>query len=160
MKNIANDLAIFLHIQGLQIQESHCEKFGRNKIKGHWGSFVTEGIRVSLPVDRRVGFWRQNLGNKFWVSRLDWRESLVGQERQCYMTIFIYPKARENPITPKKDGSQIPRRKKNKERKPGCHIPTPLKKISSSRFPGLPPGEGDLPLCDLEPSAILSSFVY
>ena len=53
------------------------EKFGSQQIKGNWGSFVTERIRISLPVLRRVGFWWQNLENKSWVARLGWRESLV-----------------------------------------------------------------------------------
>ena len=78
MKNIANDLAIFLHIQGLWMWYDHWEKFGRQQIKENWGSFEMEGIRVFLPVTRKVGFWRQNLENISWVARLDWGESLVG----------------------------------------------------------------------------------
>jgi hypothetical protein len=58
--------------------DDHWEKFGRQQIKGNWGSFVTEGIRVSLPVTRKVGFRRQNPENISWVAKLGWRESLVG----------------------------------------------------------------------------------
>ena len=78
MKNIANDLVIFLHIQGLKMWDDHWENFGRQQIKGNWGSFVTEEIRVSLPITRKVGFQWQNLEKVAWVARLVWRESLVG----------------------------------------------------------------------------------
>jgi hypothetical protein len=35
MKNIANDLAIFLNIQGLWIKDDHWETFGRQQIRGN-----------------------------------------------------------------------------------------------------------------------------
>ena len=56
MKNIANDLAICLHIQGLKMKDDHWEKFGRQQGKGNWGSYVTRSIRVSLHATRKVGF--------------------------------------------------------------------------------------------------------
>jgi hypothetical protein len=59
-------------------KDDHWEKFGRHKIKGNWGSFVTARVRVSLPATRKVGFRWQNPENISWVARLDWRESLVG----------------------------------------------------------------------------------
>ena len=60
------------------MKDDHWEKFGRQKIKGNWGSFVTERIRVSFPITQNVGSRRQNPENISWVARLDWRESLVG----------------------------------------------------------------------------------
>ena len=50
--------------------DDHWEEFGRQKIKGNWGSFVTEEIRVSLPITRKVGFRWQSPENNSWVARL------------------------------------------------------------------------------------------
>ena len=78
MKNIGNELAIFLHIQGLKMKDDHLEPFGRQQIKGKWGSFVTGRIRVFILATQKVGFRQQNPKKTSWVASLDWRESLVG----------------------------------------------------------------------------------
>ena len=78
MKNIANDLAIFLHIQGLKRQDDHWDKFQRQQSKGNWGSFETGRIRVSLPATRKVGFrWQSpkiDLGWQGWAEENLWMD--------------------------------------------------------------------------------------
>jgi hypothetical protein len=96
------------------------------------------------------------LGEKVGLDRIS---GLIGKAR--LMTIFIYLRARENPIIPrKKDGSQIPRRKKTGSENQGVTNLPPLRKSRPRDFRAYLPGKGHLPVCDLDPSVILSSFVH
>ena len=100
--------------------DDHWEKFGRQQIKGNWGSIVTEGIRVSLPVDWRVGFWWQNLeknilGGKVGLKRIS---GWIGEAR-LYDHLHIPKSERTSNIIEKKTGVKSRRGKKTRSENHG-----------------------------------------
>ena len=60
----------------------------------------------------------------------------------------------------KKDESQIPQRKKTGSENQGVTNLPPLRKSCPRDFQAYLPGKGDLPMCDLDPSVVLSLLAH
>ena len=113
---------------------------GGNRAKEIGVPLKQERSGVSLPAIRKVGFWWQNPEKRSWVERLNLGEFREGKSRWP----SSHSQGERNLITPRKRWGSNPTNEKNQGAKTRVLQTYPLKKISSSRFPGLPPGEGGL----------------